>query len=187
MKTVLHPMFEEASGTMGRMIYRQAYGKTVISRKPVVNDADLTVAQQENHARFKKAVAYGKKAMVNADVRPLYDAAAKGRNMPVFAVAMADFFNAPTIQEVDVFGYSGNAGDTITILAADDFGVAKVHVMISNPDGSPIENGEAVETGAGSGEWIYTATVQGQPTVKVQVVAVDRPGGTAVMNVDKAF
>jgi hypothetical protein len=65
--------------------------------------------------------------------------------------------------------------------------VAKVHVMISKPDGDPIENGEAVETAAGSGEWIYTATVQGQPVVKVQVVAVDRPGSTAVMNIDKTF
>jgi hypothetical protein len=187
MKTILHPMFEEVSGAMGRMVYRQAYGKTVISRKPVVNEEDLTVAQQENQARFTKAAAYGKKAMADEDARPLYDAAAKERKMPVFAVAMADFFNAPTIHTVNVFGYSGNVGDTITILAGDDFGVAKVHVMISNPDGDPIENGEAVESGAGSGEWIYTATVQGQPIVKVQAVAQDRPGGTTTMNINKTF
>lgn len=187
MKTVLHPMFEEVSGAMGRMIYRQAYGKTVISRKPVVNEEDLSLAQQENQARFTRAVAYGKQAMANEDDRPLYDAAAKERKMPVFAVAMADFFNAPTIHEVNVFGYNGNIGDTINILAADDFGVQSVQVAITDDQDNPIEYGEAVETAAGSGEWIYTATVQGQPSVKVQVVAQDRPGGTATMNIDKTF
>jgi hypothetical protein len=116
MKTVLHPMFEEVSGAMGRMVYRQAYGKTVISRKPVINEEDLSPAQQENRARFNSAAAYGKKAMADEDVRPLYDAAAKERKMPVFAVAIADFLNAPTIHEVNVFGYSGNVGDTITSL-----------------------------------------------------------------------
>lgn len=185
MKTVLHPMFEEVSGGMGRMIYRQAYGKTIISRKPVINEEDLTPAQQENRARFNRAVVYSKKAMVDADVRPLYDAAAKGRNMPVFAVAMADFFNVPTIHEVNVFGYNGNVGDTISITASDDFSVQKVEVTITDDQDNPIEYGEAVETSAGSGEWVYTATVQGQPSAKIQVVAVDHPGGTATMNVDR--
>ena len=125
--------------------------------------------------------------MANQAVRPLYEAVAKARKMPVFAMTVADFFNAPVIHNVDVFGYNGNVGDTIHIHATDDFSVAKVHVMIADNQGNMIENGEAVESAPGSSQWIYTATVQGQPVVKVQVVAVDRPGGTAVMNIEKTF
>jgi len=112
---------------------------------------------------------------------------AKAKKMPIFSVAVADYFNAPIIHEVNVFGYSGNIGDTILISASDDFEVAKVHVMIADDQGTMIENGEAVETAPGSEQWIYTATVQGQPVAKIQVVAVDRPGGTAVMNIDKTI
>lgn len=187
MKFKLNRAFREASGELDGLIYRNAYGKVVASRKPELTNVVYTETQIAHRNRFKQAVAYGRSVMANGDVRPLYDAVAKEKNLPVFAVTIADFFNAPTIQEVNPFGYGGNIGDTITIRASDDIGVAKVHVSISKPDGNPIEHGEAVETSQGSGEWIYTATVQGQPLVKVQVVAQDRPGGTAIMNIEKTF
>lgn len=187
MKFKLNRAFREASGELDGLIYRNAYGKVVASRKPELSNVVYSESQIAHRERFKDAAAYGRSVMADVDARAMYDAVAKERNMPVFAVTIADFFNAPTIREVNPFGYGGNIGDTITILASDDIGVAKVHVSISTPEGSPIEHGEAVETAAGSGKWIYTATVQGQPLVKIQVVAVDRPGGTAVINVEKTF
>jgi hypothetical protein len=187
MKVVLNPMFEQASGQLGELVFREMRGKTVISRKPVYANNEPTAGQAAHRERFKQAVAYGRSVLADDNVRPLYEAVAKERNVPVFSTTIADFFNAPVIHHVDVFGYSGNIGDTISILASDDFGVAKVHVAISDDQGNMIENGEAVETAAGSGQWHYTATVQGQPVVKIQVVAMDRPGGTAVMNVNKTF
>ena len=187
MKAKLHPMFEQVSGQMGEMVFRVVRGKVVVSRKPVMNEGEPSAEQVEHRGRFKLAAAYGKSVMADDSVRPLYEAVAKQRNIPLFAVMIADYFNAPAIHNVDVFGYSGNIGDTINILTGDDFGVVKVHVAISDDQGNPIENGEAVETAQGSGAWTYTATVQGQPVVKIQVVALDRPGGTAVMNINKTF
>jgi hypothetical protein len=117
----------------------------------------------------------------------VYEEVAKEKKLPLFATTVADFFNTPVIHSVNVFGYSGNVGDTITILASDDVGVQSVQVAITDDQDNPIEYGEAVETAQGSGEWVYTATIQGQPTAKFQVVAQDRPGGTAVMNINKTF
>jgi hypothetical protein len=65
-----------------------------------------------------------------------------------------------------------------------------VHVSLVNPvNDAPIENGFAVETGADSGLWIYTATaiMPAGTNVRVNVVATDRPGGTAVESVDKTI
>jgi len=186
MKVVLNPMFEQASGMLGDLVFREMRGKTVISRKATYND-EPTENQVEHRERFKQAVAYGKSVMADDSVRPLYEAAAKAKNVPVFSLTVADFFNAPVIRNVDVFGYSGQIGDTISILTSDDLGVVRVHVSITDDQGNPIENGEAIETAQGSGSWIYTATVQSQPIVNIQVVALDRPGGTAVVNVNKTF
>ena len=187
MKAELDPIVHALRGSAGNFVYRKVRGKTVMSAKPVRDESALTPAQEEHRLRFKKAVAYSKTALANNEVRPLYDAMAKDRNKPVFSVAVADYFNAPVIHEVDVFGYNGNIGDTISILASDDFEVVNVHVMIADTQGNMIENGNAVETAPGSGQWIYTATVSNESNVNVQVVAVDRPGGTAVMNTEKTF
>lgn len=187
MKAELDPIVHFLRGSAGNFVYRKVNGKTVVSPRADRSNVVPTETQIAHQNRFKEASRYGKRVMADAEARALYEGLAKERDIPIIALTIADFFNAPVIHEVDVFGYSGNVGDTITVTASDDVGVEKVHVSISAPDGSPIENGEAVESGAGSGEWIYTATVQGQPVVKIQAVAQDRPGGTAVMNIDKTF
>ena len=187
MKFKLNRAFRETSGELDGLVYRTVRGKVVASRKPDMTNVVYSENQIAHRKRFKQAALFGKSIMADSTVRALYEEIAKERNIPLFATTIADFFNAPVIHEVDVFGYSGNVGDTILVTASDDVGVEKVHVSISAPDGSPIENGQAIEVGDDSGQWIYTATVQGQPVVKIQVVAQDRPGGNAIMNIDKTF
>jgi hypothetical protein len=187
MKAELDPIVRFLRGSAGNFLYRKMNGKTVVCPRPDRSNIVPTENQVAHRERFKKASRYGRQVMADAEARSLYGALAKERDLPITALSIADFLNAPVIHEVGVFGYSGEVGDTIIVSASDDVGVEKVHVSISAPDGSPIENGEAVESGAGSGLWVYTATVQGQPVVKIQAVAQDRPGGTAVMNIDKTF
>lgn len=54
-------------------------------------------------------------------------------------VAVADFFNAPNIQEIDVSAYTGQIGSVIRVRATDDFNVNDVFVHITNADGSLVE------------------------------------------------
>lgn len=186
-KATLNPMFEGVSGAIGDLIFREVRGRTVISRRPIFA-SELTENQVQHRERFNQAVAYSNSALANPTLRPMYEAGAKSRNIPLFAAPVADFFNEPVIHLVNVFGYTGNIGDTITVRASDDFGVARVQVTLTSDQGDPIENGEAVETAPGSGEWVYTATQQsGYSSVNVQVVALDHPGGAAEMNVNRSF
>jgi hypothetical protein len=116
---------------------------------------------------------------------------------------MADFFNASSVDEVDLLGYTGAVGDKIVVRASDDFdpsitlpsvalpstslgtggtgraGVVGVRVAITKADGTAIEEGAATETPADSGRWVYTATtaVATGTTVRIAVTATDRPGG----------
>ncbi len=72
-------------------------------------------------------------------------------------MAVADFFNAPDIENVDVSGYTGQPGDTINIRVHDDFLVKSVTVNITNSDGSLVEEGNAQPDASGY-VWTYTAT-----------------------------
>ena len=92
-------------------------------------------------------------------------------------MAVADFFHAPDIDEIDVTNYRGAVGDTIRIRATDDFKVKQVHVTISNADGSLVEQGDAVQQ-ANEIDWLYTATTANESTAGDRIVirASDKPG-----------
>ena len=99
MKVKLNPMFEQVSGQLGEMVFRELRGETVASRKPTLS-GEPTVDQVAQRERFKQAAAYGKSALAVAGTRALYEEAAKSKNMPVFALTVADFFNAPSNDNV---------------------------------------------------------------------------------------
>lgn len=112
-------------------------------------------------------------------------------------------FNAPSVDEVDLSGYTGAVDDQIMIRASDDFdpsamlraGVVGVSPSIAlrtgltDAEGNQIESGEAVETAPNSGRWVYTATaaVSTGTTVRIAVTATDRPGGVAAAEEEKAI
>lgn len=188
MKVKLNPMFEEASGQLGELVFREVNGVTIAGRKPSFT-GDPSVGQIAQRERFKQAVAYGKSVMANESVRARYEEAAKNKNIPVFALTIADFFNEPTIQRVDLSAYHGVAGDPIYIYASDDLGVMQVSILITGNANSVLEGGQAVEEIAGSGLWKYetrSGFSEGDQ-VNLTVTATDRPGGTASVTQSIAF
>ena len=102
-------------------------------------------------------------------------AAKKGRTP--FNVAVADFLKAPSIENVNISGYTGNAGDTIRISVMDDFAVKAVTVRITNSDGTLVEEGDAVSDAAGY-EWTFTATQINDSLAgdKIEIFVSDIPG-----------
>lgn len=88
----------------------------------------------------------------------LYEKAAHSSGKPLFSLTVADFFNAPAVDAVDLSAYSGATGNEIVIQAHDDFEVTSVNVSINDVNGEKIESGGAMETPAKSGRWVYTAT-----------------------------
>jgi len=160
----------------------------IISRKADMSGVEPSEAQLAHQARFKQATLFGNMVMADPETKALYVEAAKAKGKPVFSLTVADFFNAPSVDEVDLSGYTGAAGDEVIIMAHDDFDVMGVSVALTDGEGNAIEGGEAVETPADSGRWMYTATtaVDTGTTVRIAVTAVDRPGSVAEAEEEKA-
>lgn len=183
-KIRLNASFVEFHGSVGDIVYRQHNEKVYASVKPKTRKAEPTAAQTAHRERFSKAAAFGRRALSNPTMREYYEQVAESRDLPIVSVAIADFFNAPVVKQIDLSSYNGQAGDPILIEAADDLGVVSVHVSIIDGQDNSVESGSAVETPDG---WVYTATAtlpQGT-NAYIKVVAADRPGGTGLMKVSK--
>jgi hypothetical protein len=78
-------------------------------------------------------------------------------------------------------------GDEIVIRASDDFQVTSVTVSLAQANGQAVETGDAVETPAHSGRWVYKATqaVSVGTPVRITVTAKDRPGHTGEKTASK--
>ncbi|MDR1172745.1 MAG: hypothetical protein LBL24_09850 [Bacteroidales bacterium] len=171
------------SGKIGDLlIFRQVDGKTVVSKVPEQKKT-ASEKQVELRRRFQQATVYAKIAAGTPGTKELYEGEAKKRRgMTAYSVAVADYFNAPDIDSVDLSGYTGAAGDEIRIIASDDFAVKSVHVRIGNADGVAVEEGYAVNSVAGL--WVYTATAKNESPAgcKIVVSASDMPGNVTENN-----
>jgi hypothetical protein len=133
-------------------------------------------AQRAHRRKFQRAVLYANAAVSDPETEADYAAKAKpGRTAR--HVAVADFFHAPDIEAIDLSGYHGKPGDTIRIEVTDDFAVAEVKVVISNADGSPVEEGFARREASGY-EWTYAATTENDTLTgdRIEIFASDTPG-----------
>jgi len=178
-KVKLNPILEQVSGKVGDLVFKRYGDKVIITQKADRSGVEPSEAQLAHQARFRQAALYGKMVMADPETKALYEEAAAAKGKPVFSLTVADFFHAPSVDEIDLSGYTGAAGDEIVILASDDFDVASVQVSLTDGDGNALESGAAVETPADSGRWVYTATtdVPTGTTVRIAVTAEDRPGG----------
>jgi hypothetical protein len=165
------------SGKIGDLlVFRQVDGKTVVSQAASKTPKTESKKQATHRKRFQQAVLYAQIALESPESGELYKAAAATKNKRAFNIAVADFFNAPDIESIDLSEYQGKAGDRIRIVARDDFAVKSVKVRIINSDGSIVEEGEAVQSV--SALWIYTATRDNENLEgdKIVVTASDLPG-----------
>ena len=174
----LNPVLQSVRGKVRDLIFSKRNGGVFISRRPENGNRILSVAQQAVQERFRQAALYGKSAMADPEVRALYEARAKKRKQPIFSVMIENFLKPPSIEEIDMSAYTGQAGSTISIRASDDFDVMSVEVALFDASDSLIERGAAVQSTTDSGRWIYTLSTSiptGSP-LRVEVTATDRPG-----------
>ena len=188
-KVKLNPVIMQMRGQIGDLVFKRYEGGVIISRKSDLSDVKPNEAQLQHQNLFRQAALYGKLVMADPAQKADYEAAAKARGKPVFSLTVADFFNAPSVDEVDLSAYSGAIGDEIVVLAHDDFEVSGAQVSITYADGQPVEDGAAVETPAKSGRWVYTATAAATPgaDVRIAVTVQDRPGGKGQATAEKSL
>ena len=179
MKVFLQAGLLGLSGGMQGWVYSMRNGKTYLGPKPLRNaDREPSEAELDWQKRFKKASSHAKALLAEPDTRGFYQTISKESGVPLFAVAMGDILNEPSILPLDLSKYKGQIGDAIEIQAVDDIGLAEINVNIVAQDGTPIESGQAVEIGVRSGEWTYTATRQVAlgTDIFIEVKGVDHAG-----------
>jgi hypothetical protein len=178
-KVYLQPGLLGLSGGMKGWVYSIRNGKTFVGSKQVFDtNREPTEAEVDWQKHFKKANSHAQALLADPATREFYEAMAKERGTPIFALAMGDVLNEPSILPLELSNYQGRIGDNILIEAEDDLGLADISVSIVAQDGTPIESGKAVEKGVRSGEWIYTATkpVAIGTDVFIEVKGVDHAG-----------
>ena len=168
------------SGKLRLLIFRNRFGKTVVAPASEIPRPAATDAQQLVQSTFKKAAAYAKGIMADMVSKLLYQQKVK-LGQSAFNLALRDYFNVPSIDVIDSSNYTGAVGSTISAEAMDDFQVASVHFRIDKPDGSMLEEGDAVMHADGL-HWIYSTTVANSSLAgsKIIVTAKDLPGNSIV-------
>lgn len=159
----------------GTLVFRNVGEKTVVGIAPTTTK-EASLAQKNQRERFQQAVFYAKAQMADPITKAEYESHTEGTGGPsAYNIAVADFFSAPDIVEIDLSKYLGKKGDTIRIRVTDDFKVKSVSVEISNDKGS--EKGNAVMQD-NKLDWIYTTPEDNVSVVgnKIVVKAYDMPG-----------
>ena len=166
------------SGKASGLVFRRnPDGSFSVGNAPRPSSKAPTPAMKAHRARFQQATFYGRAVQNDPAAKAAYDAAVDTTTTSAYTVAVADYLNAPDIRDVDFSAYRGRIGDRITIQATDDFAVTTVRVHIQNPDGSLVEEGDAVGQPDGF-TFIYTTTAANASLIgdKITVTAEDRAG-----------
>jgi hypothetical protein len=170
------------SGALDRTItFIQKAGKTYVGKfRRKVTDAP-TEKMLAVRTRFSASVIYAKKAVKSLATRALY-LAGRQPGQSAFNVAVADAYNAPTVDGILTTNYHGAIGNTITVDANDDFKVVSVVVSIHDGAGNLVEQGNALTQEDEPG-WLYTATQANAALAgsKISAVATDMPGNTGTL------
>jgi hypothetical protein len=185
-KVILSSSLMDARGKMGNVVFRRHGNEHIMAHTPIVGDHVPTAKQAAQQQRFKLAAIYGSAVLADPAKKAIYADKAKQKGITVFALTIADFLHAPSVDNIDLSAYTGKAGETITIQASDDVVVAGVAVRILDTTGAVLEQGPA--TGDNGSNWSYkttTALPVGQP-VTIEVTASDLPGHTTTKTQTKS-
>ena len=167
------------SGSLGdQLVFKQdKAGRTIVSVKPSFDpNHTFTDAQKQVQENFRDATTYAKSAKTQEE----YVDKANKTAHSAYNVAVADWFHAPEIKEIDVTAWHGTAGEIIRVQAVDDVKVTQVMVVITDGAGTVLEQG-AAEPAEGAW-WNYTATVTDPSASRIVVTARDLPGHIAEFN-----
>lgn len=176
-KAALNSALISVRGTIDNWVYRKTTDGLVIARRPEGSQLPRP-GQIEAREQFRAAVAYAKAVQVDPVLGPRYAAAAAASGLRSLPFAVRDFLTPPHVDAIDATAYHGAIGDVIKVRARDHFEVAGVTLIIRGANNAVREQGAAL-LGA-DGLWHYTATTATPvgTAVKLEAVAMDRPGHT---------
>ena len=169
------------SGSLGSqlVIKQDKAGRTIVAVPPTIDPNRVYTADElVRQEKFRDAAVYAK----GAKSQPAYVEKAAGTPLTPYNVAIADWFHAPEINEINIDAWNGGVGQVIRIQAVDDVKVAQVNVVIVDNADAVLEQGAAVQ--AEGAWWNYTTTATAAAGAKIAVMALDLPGNIAEMSLN---
>lgn len=166
----------------GFVIHQTDSGKNLLINKPLFDDnLTYTETQDVHQAMLREAGTYASFAGTNE----AYLRKARETGATSYYMALADWFGAPRVLEINVDDWTGKPGETICVKARDNMIVAKVDVVIRDAQGNVLEIGKAVPVETGSPWWRYTTQshVLMMPFPGVQAIAWDLAGNRASIEI----
>lgn len=173
----LHPIIEELRGRLGDLVLKRYGDRIILSRKADMTGVVWSPAQGAQRQRFAAGIRYARSAMADPEAKAFYEAHAARTGRQAFRVAQSDFMHAPRITALDVTGYTGSGGASITVAAEDDVEVVRVSIRVEGESGEAVETGEAEREAAG--RWRYQASTPGG-AFRIVATAFDRAGNPGV-------
>ena len=167
------------SGKLGNnIVFRNRGGKTIVAVTPEKKKRVYTEAQRKQTRKFRSAIVYGKQAIQDPTTKAVYEAQAKD-GQSAFNIAVADYLNAPSIEELELGTYQGTKGSQFILPVVDDHQVTEVSVAMYNQAGALVEEGSAQQHENGV-DWVYTTQKQNAKVKgsKLIIRASDLPGNT---------
>lgn len=172
------------SGDLGNQFTVRASrdgGTTVSAKTDFENDREPSEAQKAHQLNFRDAIFYGQ----SMKGQEIYRIKADGTGKSPFNLAVADWFHAPEIIDLDLSGWNGLMGEPIRVRAHDDIKVTHVIIRILDAMGNLQEEGQATETGALW--WDYATRGNHVGAMTVHITATDLPGNQTEMNKEKTI
>jgi len=93
-RTTLHPALQGLRGRIGNLVFRQLYGKTVVSQAPDFSRRKLSARQKAHGRRFAAAVRQARALLANPARKAIYQKKAAKLAKPLMAVAIGDCYRS---------------------------------------------------------------------------------------------
>jgi hypothetical protein len=175
-KTPVNTALGEVRGKIDDWVFRRLEGETIVARKRRPQPDNPTANQVKVRERFREASDYAKDVYDDPIRKESYRLLAESRGVSaarLFSFIVGDYARPPEITRFNLTLYTRTVGSEIRVYATDDGEVTDVTVRLKRPDGSLIEEGGAVKSGA---YWRYEAStdVPAGVAVTVEATAEDR-------------
>lgn len=166
------------AGIVDEFVVQTCSGQSITANKALFDDERESIQSlKPDQAAVLEATTYAN----FAKTQDVYINKELETGVTAYNIAIADWFVAPRVLEIDVERWTGEIGQTIRVKARDNVSVAKVSVVIRDADGKLLETGEAIQSEAGSAWWNYTTKthVAMTPFPSVKAIVQDLPGNRA--------
>jgi hypothetical protein len=164
-----------AGGPMGS--YKNRLERSLLTGRHLLDDySKADKARKAHEAAIRESTTYAN----FAQTQDVYITKAKRMGVTPYYLALADWFEAPKVLEINVDGWTGKIGQTLRVKARDNVKVERVTVVIRDADENLLEMGEATPSEPGSAWWNYTMKKPARmtPFPTVEAIAYDLPGNS---------